>query len=520
MADVVGRTVTDFKSLEYGQFNTGNRAYETRRRLDTPNELLNMLHTDTGALWMPPARETMISSVPGTGDILLVVNGTIDDDAWIMTQRGTTVSLWRSADFTVPFAATTDTHTLSSDQKCWVNSSEDTIYFGNSTDTVKASYNSGAGSWTFTDLSSSVPNGYHSMAYRSRRFVMQRSREPGQQRRLWYSEIGDYEAFGSNSFISISGSVEGDSWENSLGSPVAVQPFGEVLLLFQTQGIQRFTGTDPLTDFTIRTTGAQTGLWLRDTVSYIEPGLIYFGGTPRGEFGFYLFRGSSSELLSRSLNGYLRRWVENNDQTFNEDLGEAAVWRNNYICALDVESGSVADADPTIYLYNWIDGKWATFNGYTRPTVALARPDPTGGDVLAIADSDQGAVSYTSAPMARAAVATPASFKVGYEDEEQPSGLARYLHVRLTVDAIATGGTGIDFDLTATTASGASVTAATQTITTDGQHTLLFPLRLRGNSIELAFTITPSATAHEAAVVNLELVQSRKRLKVARIGGE
>lgn len=507
MGQVTGRVVTDFQSLDYGEYSTGNHAVEDRRALDTPRLLLNMMHTERGSLWLPPAWDTLVTTVTGTGDILKIVQ-TFEPVGTLLVQKGTKVHLWRISEHTVPYGPPNNTFTLSTDEKVWVNVNENAMYFGNSAQTIKATVSGSV--YSFVALG--APHGYHSMQYQNRRFVVERvfGTSGGVDERLYYSDIGAPETFGVDSFIDVTAYAEGDSWENAAGSPVAIQPFGDVLLLFLSQSIIRFTGTDPITDFTLRPSQSQTGLWMRDTVSHIDPGVIYFGGTPRGEWGFYLFRGASGELLSKELNGYLRAWGESG-QEFNEDRGESVVWRNRYICALDVS------VDPKVFVFDWQTRKWSTFNGYTRPTIGLSRQ---GTDSLCLADSTGTSVLSTRSPMARATVTTAGRFIVGYEDEEQPSGLARYLEVRLTVSVKATGGTGVKFDLTARNQRGESVVCPSQTLTTNGQHTLRFPLRLRGSSIELECTVTPSAAAHEAVVANLELVQSRKPLKVARIGGK
>ena len=516
MAQVVGRIVKDFQSLDYGLYNTGNHADEERRRLDTPRLLCNMLHTDKGSLWLPPAPTLMIDTVAGTGDIYKIVQ-TFDPGNTIVVQRGTTLSAYdidgQGGQGGFPWTTADETFTLTDDEKCWALVYDSALYMGNSTQTVKLTKSGGV--FTFTNLTG-VPHGYQSMNYRNRRYVVERvfGTAGGTDQRLHYSDIGDAETYGADSFIDIEAYYEGDSWENALGSPVAAHPFSDVLALFLTQGIVRFTGTDPLTNFTLRPSTSQVGLWLRDTVSHIEPGILFFGGTPRGEFGVYLWRGNSSQLVSRQINGYLREWVEGT-QIFSEDLGAATVWRNNYICALDVGESA---GHPTIFVYNWIDQRWSTFDGWVRPTVALGR---AGSDNLLIADGNgTDKVYWTRDPMVRKETTTQGRFLVGYEDEEQPSGWVRYLKVRLTVQAKAAGGTGIDVDLTATNTSGDSVGPITRSITTDGQHTLDFPLRFRGNAIDLDFTVSPSAADHELTVQNLELVQSRKGLKVARVGGE
>ena len=504
MADVVGRIVRAFRSLDYGQWNTGNHASSVRRALDTPRLLMNMMHTDDGQLWMPPAPDTFVTGVAGTGNLHLI-RQTFDPVGTLIVQKGTTVSLYEVSNATLPYTTADATFVLDDDEKIWTLVYDGALFFGNSTQTVKVT-----GSYTVTDITDpGIPDGYHSVNYRNRRFVLERvfGTAGGVNNRLHYSDIGDAETFGGTAFIDIEAYFEGDSWEGALGSPIALEPYGDFLALFTSQGVVRFTGTDPLTNFTLRPTHSETGAWFRDSVSTLSPGIIFFGGTPRAEWGYYLWNGSGSNLLSEGLNGYLRAWGESS-QTFDENLSDSVTWRNRYISSLNV-----GNIDPTIFVYDWMRKVWSTFNGWTQPTVGLAR---RGTDRLCVAEADSDIVYYTKSPMFRATATTPAQFTVGYEDEDQPSGLVRFIKVRLTVNALATGGTGIELKMVGSVVPLGSTATTIKTITEDGQWTLEFPLRMRGSAVELEFTITPSAADQEIVVENLELVQSRKNLKVTR----
>lgn len=509
MADVNGYTVTAFEGLNHGMTNTGNHAVSTRRRLDTPIELRNMVYTERGHLWMPPSPDgTLCTPSIGGGDGLIkkIVNFR-SPVTGLIVQAGTRLSFWETAQ-TEPMGAPDITYDLTSDEKIWVVDYNGFILLGNITQTIKVTYSAG---FVFEDISASVPEGYHSINYKGRRFVIDR---PSQ---VWYSDIGDPETFGDNSFFLVGADTQGDSWENNIGSPVRLHPFQEVLLLMQTQGIQRFTGTDPLTDFTLRTSSSNAGIWARESLVHSDQGVLFFGGTPRGEWGVYLFRGDSSVNISASLAGYLREWGEvaydGGAPAFDLDLFSAVGWHDKYVSVMELGGTGF----PEMFVYDLNTKRWSTFDDWSTPCVGLVRNQR---DLLCIGDNLAGVVSYTASPMCRSKTDTAARLTVGYEDEEQPSGLARYLEVRLTVNALAlAGANGIEVDLTATTAAGASVIATTQEITTDGQQTLRIPLHLRGNSIELDFTFTPSNKAHELVIESLELVQARKPLKVARIGG-
>lgn len=514
MAKVVGRTVTAFKGLQYGAHDTGNHSTSVRRPLDTPRRMTNMMYGENGELWMPPAFQDTGARLGGTGDSTLLVNFNSPGNG-LLAQKGTTISVWADENFnTTP----DETQTLSSSDKVWVASYDGFLLFGNSSQTFRLERSGGA--FVFTDISASVPNGYHSITYRGRRFVLERRfGTVNETDRVYYSSIGDPEdfpndEFGNEPFFAVGQDTHGDSWDSSLGSPVRLEPLGETLVLFHTHQVQRFTGTDPLTNFVLRTAPAQQGLWLRDTVERFEAGLIYLAGTPRGEFGFYLFRGTNVELLSAPVEGPLREWVEDSyggsPQAFDESLAQSAGWRDQYICAFDNRHGG-----PSIYVFDTRMQRWSLFDGWNRPTLGIYR---TGsGDQLGVVERDSSVVQFTDSPMARAP-GSAGTFTVGYEDEDQPSGLVRFMELRLTVNV-----KGVSSDSTlaarmvATTGSGQTVDE-TITLDSSGQATLCYPLNVRSASIEFDMTFTPTDDAQEVLVENLELVQARKNLKVARRG--
>lgn len=523
MGQVTGRIVRAFRGLDPGWLTSDGHATSRRRGLDTPRVLRNFLHTDDGHLWMPAALETLTTDIDGGGSILKVVQ-TFTPGGTLLAQKGDVLNVWDIDASSPPYGAPDETFTLDVDEKVWTLVFDGALYIGNSAQTVKLTQS--GSTYTFTDLGSGVPHGYHSMMYRNRRYVVERvfGTSGGSDQRLHYSELGDAEDYAVDGFIDITGYYQGDSWDGSLGSPIAVHPFADVLALLMTQGIVRFTGTQP-DNFTLRPTTSTVGAWMRDSIQRVEAGMLFFGGTPRGEFGFYLWRGNSSELVSESLSAYLRAWQEGG-QFFDEDVCSSAVWRDRYVVALDMD----VEGNPDIYLYDWRRGLWSTFDGFDTPVVGLGR---LGGDSLVIANAETGTPSatpllYTQAPMARASGAA-GRLVVGWEDDDQPSRLVRFLRVRLTVryrmgllDDPITFTLGARCDHRDTSGSDDPDIEVVRTITdpSNSSTTLEFDLNLRGGAIELDLEVAAGGDSQEVLIENLELVVARKPLKVVGAGGE
>lgn len=479
--------VTSFQGLRYGRDPAS--AFSQRRALDTPRELVNLLHDEHGQLWLPPAASEVFHAY-GSGTIRHVANvaGTNIGNALIV-QRGTSVDIF-DTDLATP-VPNTAVASLGSSDIIWVNATDDAVYIGTPANTWKITKS--GGSYTTSALSGQ-PHGFHSYSYQGRRFVLQRNQT------LVWSDINQPETFGGDSTQEVGGDQTGGSWAVRPGSVVALMEIENVLLIFCTQSVWAFTGDSP-SNFQLRRTNATAGCWARDTLIRVDDGILFLGGTPRGEMGVHLFSGNNSIPVGDDVGGFFREWTFDGGSFDEANQNFSAVrWRDRYIL-----SARGVDGDRQVYVYDLTTEAWSTFSAWSDgPALGLIR---YGGSLDLLMVTNGGTLYETEHPCPRAPSAPAGNVVLGWHDRGRPSGMARFMAAKVGGWAAPSEGS-----LTATVSVPGDDEDYVETLPTDFHDHTVLPINLRGKSVELDIDISGT----EALLESVELILSRKGEKLSR----
>lgn len=492
---------TGFSGLRRG-LRTGLRTQ--RRGLDTPRELINVLPDENQQLWVPPRYDAVWHTFASGSRIRKIVNVT-----------GPVTGVVVQVDATVYFLGTNDIafgpHTLATtadDEPVWVvYYSQDKLYFGKGGATWRTTYDAGTASFTTTEISNAtgMKNGFFSTDYLGRRFVLERNYT------VWFSDLNQPETFDANSTFTIGGDRGGGSWTNDPGSLITAVPWQDTLVIFCTQSVWILTGTSSA-NFKLRRTNSAQGAWARDSVVPVPNGILFFGGTPLGEFGVYRFTGQNAELVSSEVSAFFRRWEQETGRNlFTEATKEinAVRWKDHYLLAAEN-----IRPERKVWSFNLHTEQWSTHDNFTGPRLGPARQTGVTSDKLLIGDGLRLLDTYH--PFCLNDNST-AKLTLGWHDDQRPSSLRRYLAVKLAGwsfngDPLSAAAT---VELTATTPEGGTATT-TKNLPDDVFDTVIFPLSIRGTGIELDLTITPNDPAREILIEQVELITSLKGEKVSR----
>lgn len=494
MGQVETLVVSEFLGLSSG-FRQGERS--TRRGLDTPRELINLLVNEDGHLWLPAAHEdTLIPFAGGTVGtrVKAIIGVTSPRSSWII-QLDTKVYYSRITETAAEPVLLVDT---GSELPVWTVEINQVLYFGNSDSTWKVTTES----FTVEEITDeTTPHGFHSAMYRGRRFVLKRNYT------VWFSDLNQPETFGDNSSFPIAGDDSGGSWVTNSGSVIRLMEIGDYLTIFCTQSVWLLSGTTP-ESFMLKRTDSIAGAWARDSVVRVDEGILFFGGTPIGEFGMYLFTGGSSQLISGPINDFFREWtrqLSGGESLFDvaSESFNAARW-NNYIFFYAPE----IDSNRVMYVFDLLTKKWSTFDGWTSGRVTTARELI---DFLVISD---GQTLYRTTDAAFRASGSVGTATFGWEDQGYTTGFMRFLAVK--VSGWKTAGTGdVTIDLTISTPEGGEVTTS-YTIGTDVFEGVSLPVNLRGKAVEFKIDVTPASDTQQVVIEQIQLVYSAKGEKVGR----
>lgn len=494
-------TVHAWKGLLYGK--DPRPAFSQRATLDEPRDLLNLVHNEHGHLWLPPALAAGdLLHTFGSGTRVRHIANVANEGAGgvgtgLIVQVDRTVYIFNTSAADVSASRETLIADVLDDDTIWINATEVATYIGTQNHTWKVT--GPEGSRVVNDLTSSTEHGFHSYSYQGRRFIIQR------RQTVKFSGINQPQTFGVDDTFTVGGDQTGGSWQTHPGSVVALHEIEDVLLIFCTNSVWALTGSSP-DNFRLRRTNSDVGCWSRDSIVRTQEGVLFVGGTPRGEMGVYLFTGNSSVPVSDEIAGFFRDW-STDDGSFQDAsrLFSAVRWKDRYILAADTVAG-----DRQVYVYDLRSRAWSTLSEFdSGVTVAVGRNDntATGGlDRLTVAS---GLSLYvTNAPLARAPSAPDGKVLVGWHDQGRPAGLLRFLAAKVGAwSPTATGTLDARFEVPGQ--AGAWVDSL---LSNFHEHRVL-PVAARGKALEVDLRLTG---AGEAIIESLEVIMSRKGEKISR----
>lgn len=491
-------TVHAFQGLAYGRDPVP--AFSARRPLDTPRELVNLVHDEHGQLWMPPALDTpdLFHTFAAGDRVKHMANVAVTTVGLaLIVQIDNAVFIFDTANPDPSSTVETLIADVGSGDTIWVNATDPAVYIGVQQKTWKVT--GAAGARVVTEITGSTQQGFHSLAYKGRRFVLQR------QTTVKFSDLNAPETFDPDSEFQVGGDQTGGSWQTSPGSVVALVEIEDVLLVCCTNSIWALTGTHP-ENFRLRRTNSDVGVWSRDSIVRTQDGLLFVGGTPRGEMGVYLFTGNQSVPVSDEIAGLFRDWSTDTDAAGHfEDASRrfsAVRWKDRYILA-----ATEVNDDRQVYVYHLKSRVWSTMDGYPDGTcVNVAR---FGGALDRLLLAHGNSIYVTHYQMARSETNPSGRVTLGWHDQGRPAGMVRFLGAKVGV--WVEPGAVVDLDMDAAVPNGS--TSKNSAIPVDFHHHTVVPVKLRGKALEVALEITGG---DEALLESFELVMSRKGEKMSR----
>jgi hypothetical protein len=227
------------------------------------------------------------------------------------------------------------------------------------------------------------------------------------------------------------------------------------------------------------------------TLVRTDEGVLTVGGTNLNNPGLFLFTGSNAVKLSDNVDD----WMLSHGKL------SATVSAGRYILGT---SRSGAD-NRQFMILDLRSKQWTAFDGYILGTACVR------GTILYV--SENGILYESSGEIFPRCPGRGARITLGYQDDENPSGLVRYLGLKLAGRFWGTGTPTVT--VTASTPDG-QVVSGPHDIPTDVFDNLVVPLNIRGAGIELDVEFTPADDDNEILIENLQVITSRKGEKVSR----
>lgn len=465
----------------------------TRRVLDEPREIYNFHLTDDGHLYMPAA-PNLVHDFSADGDIQTI--------HYLENPRGIIIQMSNGKIYHYRLLAPTNEPpvpaeitllaTIDPAETEWNIWVLDAGSYGLMGYCPRGSAGAGPDGdmWkiagtppTATSLRSTVGRASYSTLFKGRRFWVTRGRQ------VWFSPLNQYDQPAEDNFT-IGGDDGGNGYEDNPGFVQGMIGWEDVLVFFLTGSVWILTGGGPET-WNLRQVQTMAGNSSSWTLMRTDDGVLTYGGGNLNDPGLYLFTGNNAVKISDVVDDYMR------------SIGHATAT----ICGGRYVLGtSRAGADNRQFLlYQLKTKQWTAFDGFVKGTAAVMarRLYINGGGILYRIDQE----IFPRAP------GRGARITLGYQDDENPSGLVRYLGVKL---AGRKWGTGVPtVTVTATTPDG-SVTSAPQNIGTDVFDNIVVPVNVRGAGVELTLEFTPAADDNELLIENVQVILSRKGEKVSR----
>ena len=473
-----------------------------RRRMDAASEMYNFLINDDGHLHMPPASELFYTF--GTAVEVLSIHYVEDPRGMVVQLSDGKIyhfGIEPATSALVEPASPTLLATIPAAEndgwKIWVNSvNQGYFLMGYAPRGSAGSVDDGktwkvAGTYlvpTTTDISSTVVvNASYSTLYKGRRFWARRGRQ------VYFSSLNEYDQpAGADDTFTISGDDAGSSSNDNPGFVSGMVSWENVLIFFLNGSVWMLTGSSPdtyqLSQMQTMVGNAFNQSW---TLMRTDYGVLTFGGTSLNNPGIYLFTGSNATKVSRPIND----WMSWRGRLY------GALSRGMYILA----SSRSDETERQFLLYNLETQQWVAFDGYVYGVATVRNNEIFIGseDKVYLARSE----TFPRKP------GRGARIRIGYEDEENPSGLNRYISVKLAGRKWGTGSPTIT--VTATT-SDTTYTSPAVVIPSDVFESMVIPLNIRGAALELDIVVTPVNDDNEVLLENIQVVLSRKMHKASR----
>lgn len=501
----MGEPTSAIVSQWNGLDTRGKNLRTSRKQLDLPRELVNLILDESGHLYMPRASELIHTMSSGDGIIVQI--------HFIYTPRGLVV---QTADgvlyhISIPTAedsvtsgdlTVTELMTLNTTEETWSLSLDGYSLIGNSTrgtgphdgQTIKIE-DDGSGGVTSSDVSSSdLPfdgQASYSTMWKGRRFVVTRGRQ------VHYSDLNEPLTFSENNYFDIGGDDYGSGWVENPGTVQGMVSWENVLLFFLNSSVWMMSGGGSPDSWQLQDTLPTMGNITWKTLQSTQHGVLTYGGANLGKRAIYNFRGnaSSAEKTSTPVDELIAGELSSSQQF------------GNYI----LHTRQSSESDIQVLLLDLAEGNWSSFDGYRE---SVAAPTHSGffiTDNLNLYYTPGGSDTYRAFPRKPG---RPAKVTLGWEDEGHVTGMVRFMGVKLSGKK---SGGNPTVEVTARIPEGSSYSSDPVQLTNDVFDGFLLPLRLRGHAVEIELTITPDTDDDEVLIESLELISSRKGEKLSRV---
>lgn len=472
----------------------------TRQMLDTPREMYNFLLTEDGHLYMPEAPAAPLYDFSADGRIRNIF--------YVETPRGIVVQMTNGKIFHIgidPADGSYDPDPISptllatmpageEQWNLWVNGTRAGYFLMGYAPRGSAGPATDGKTWkvagthtspTVTDLTASVVSASWSTLYKGRRFWVKRGRQ------VYYTALNQYDQpHGVDDTFTISGDDAGNTAIDNPGFVRGMSAWEDVLVFFLGGSVWVLTGAGPDTWKLrqVQTIVGNSNAW---TLVRNDEGVLTFGGTNLNDPGVYIFTGSSATKISERIDD----WMRSTGQL------SATMSAGRYILATSRSD----PAERQFLLYDIGSRQWVAFDGWVYGTAAVY------GSTLLI--NNDGVLYRHAKEIFPRCPGRGARVLLGYQDDENPAGMVRYLGVKLAGRKWGTGTPTVT--ITATTSEG-SVVSGPHDVATDVFDGLVVPLNIRGSAIELLLEFTAADDDNELLIENLQVITSRKGEKVSR----
>ena len=472
----------------------------SRRQLNEPRELVNFHHTREGHLYMPSAAE-LVWDFSAHGDIRTVTYVENPGGLVVQTTSGriyhVAIKPPSSTRFPDPMQVTliATMGAGEEDNPLWVNGIDGATLMGYAPRGSAGPDGDGrtwklAGTWdapSVTNISATVgPTASASMLYKGRRFWVKRGRQ------VYFSELNDFEtARPADNTFAIAGDDSGSSYLTNPGYVRGMSAWEDVLVFFLGGSVWTLTGSSP-ENYSLRQVQTIVGNLAQESLVRIDEGVMSLGGNNLNTRGVYLFTGARSVNLSDNIGDYMG------------SLG--LMWSATFSGGKYIVSTGRDSADGRQFLVYDVDSQeWSVFDGFIRGVVH------TQSDHIITAFG--GKLYRNSTVMLPRAPGRGAKLRIGFQDDENPSGLVRFLAVKFAGARFGAGAPTVK--ITASTDKGVVVSESTP-IPADVFDNFVVPVNARGAAIELLIEIENTSDSTEVLIENLQVITSRKGEKVSR----
>lgn len=381
------------------------------------------------------------------------------------------------------------------------------------TDGTNASYwrDSGGGVITSTpSLYAANQCGHTGLWYQSRWWMGNLN---GHVNRVVYSDVNRPTIIGATSafdFVSPRG----------ISDIRCLKPWQDSLAIFTRRDMWLLRGND-ITNFYQERQNGDIGADGHYAVTEYSGGLLFFSSTV-GQEGLWWFGGGAPELRSKNLGRLIRTAARGRAWNWTDIYASAmwsnlTVWEDRAILNIGTPSGGSYQGYTYVLDLESGDEDWAVLDGFNSGTT-YGRPFAMVADLgkrPALIQTKGLAIYYTQGALMRLHGSTTATVSFGYTDPER-NQFFRFQRCKINLWKVGSGSpTAV---VTFTTESGDTITTSSYTVSATNQDDgwIDIPVNLRGRSLKIDVTVTPSSSSNEVWIEDLELWVSGKLTKVSR----